>query len=184
MDTNRSTSAGIYVRISSDPQGLRAGIDRQEADCRALAESRGWDVIVYSDNDLSAYSGKTRPGYQRMLSDIGDRSIGAIVTWHLDRLTRSPKELEHFFEVCDQAGMKNMATVTGDIDLSTSDGRLQARIMGAVARKSSDDTSRRLKRKFESLAQEGKYGGGRRPFGYERDGVTLRAEEADLIRGA
>ncbi|MDQ5874696.1 MAG: recombinase family protein, partial [Actinomycetota bacterium] len=134
-------------------------MERQEADCRALAESRGWDVAeVYVDNDLSAYSGKPRPAYKRLLADLSSGSIDAVVTWHLDRLHRSPTELEHFFEVCDRAGLKSMATVTGDVDLSTDDGRFHARIMGAVARKSSDDSSRRLKRKFESLAQEGRYG--------------------------
>ena len=53
-----------------------------------------------------------------------------------------------------------------------------------VARKSSDDSSRRLKRKMESLAQNGAYKGGKRPFGFERDGTTLRSEEAALIREA
>jgi len=177
--------AGIYVRISSDPQGLRAGVERQEADCRALAESRGWTVAeVFADNDISAYSGKPRPEYKRMLADIESGEINAVITWHLDRLHRSPKELESFFEVCDTARLKDMATVTGSIDLSTDDGRFHARIMGAVARKSSDDSSRRLKRKFESLAQNGQYKGGKRPFGFERDGTTLRTEEAALVREA
>jgi len=139
---------------------------------------------VYSDNDLSAYSGKPRPAYKRMLADIASGSIDAVVCWHLDRLHRSPKELEHFFEVCDRAGLRHMATVTGDVDLSTDDGRFHARIMGAVARKSSDDSSRRLKRKMESLAQSGQFKGGKRPFGFEPDGTTLRSEEADLVREA
>jgi len=139
---------------------------------------------LYSDNDMSAYSGKPRPAYRRMLADIASGSIDAVLTWHLDRLHRSPKELESFFEVCDRAGLRNMATVTGDVDLSTDDGRFHARIMGAVARKSSDDSARRLKRKMESLAQNGQFKGGKRPFCFEADGVTLRSNEAELVREA
>ena len=66
-----------------------------------------------------------------MLAEIESGSIDAVITWHLDRLHRSPRELESFFEVCDRAGLKRMATVTGSIDLSTDDGRFHARIMGA-----------------------------------------------------
>ncbi|MCA1701972.1 MAG: recombinase family protein [Actinobacteria bacterium] len=48
------SKSAIYVRISSDPRGLRAGIERQEEDCRALAASKGWGISeVYVDNDVS-----------------------------------------------------------------------------------------------------------------------------------
>ncbi|MCH7584922.1 MAG: recombinase family protein [Acidobacteria bacterium] len=178
--------AGIYVRISDDRTGQRAGVQRQEADCRELAERRGWSVVqVYEDNDLSAYRGQPRPAYQRLLEDIKQGRINAVVVWHLDRLHRHPKELEQFFEVCDAAGVADLASVTGDVDLSTTDGRFHARILGAMAHKESDDKSRRIRRKAEELAREGKVGGGGyRPFGYQQDRVAVRADEAELIREA
>lgn len=178
--------AGIYVRISDDRTGQRAGVQRQEADCRELAERRGWSVVqVYEDNDLSAYRGKPRPAYQRLLGDIKQGSVEAVVVWRLDRLHRHPKELEEFFEVCDAAGVADLASVTGAVDLSTGDGRFQARILGAVARKESDDKSRRIRRKAEELARAGKVGGGgHRPFGYQQNRVAVRTDEADLIREA
>ena len=71
------TAAAIYCRISSDrkpdgesdekPEGL--GVQRQEALCRRLASERGWPVgEVYVDNDVSAFGGKKRPAYARMLA--------------------------------------------------------------------------------------------------------------------
>jgi len=58
-----------------------------------------------------------------------------------------------------------------------------ARIVGAVARKESDDKSLRLKRKHAELAAAGKVsGGGARPFGYEADRVTVIASEAVVVR--
>ena len=60
--------AAIYCRISDDRAGAGLGVARQEADCRKLAEDRGLTVTqVYVDNDLSAYSGKPRPGYKALL---------------------------------------------------------------------------------------------------------------------
>ena len=54
-------AAGIYARISSDPDGTRLGVRRQIDDCEALAERLGWTVTdQYIDNDVSAWSGKKR----------------------------------------------------------------------------------------------------------------------------
>ena len=65
------TRAAIYSRISRDFTGERAGVARQEEDCRAKASALGWEVVrVFVDNDVSAYSGKRRPGYQTMLQAI------------------------------------------------------------------------------------------------------------------
>ena len=184
--TDGPRAAAIYCRISDDRTGEQAGVKRQEADCRKLAKARGWRVAeVYIDNDVSAYSGKVRPEYTRMLADIAAGSVDAVVTWHPDRLHRRPIELEQFFEVCDRAKVRHLASVAGDYDLASDDARMTARIMGAVSRKSSDDMARRIRRKHESLAAEGKHhGGGLRAFGYEADRVAIRATEARAIREA
>jgi len=144
------------------------GVTRQIDDCTADAARRGWPVAeVYVDDDVSAYSGKHRPAYRRMLEDIRDSRIDAVVVWNLDRLHRHPKELEEFFEVCATAGVSQLASVSGDVDLSTGEGQFYARIQGAVARKESDDKSRRAKTEALELAQAGRWSGSARAFGYD-----------------
>jgi len=133
--------------------------------------------------DVSAYSGKVRPAYRRMLDDLGGGFLDAVVVWDLDRLHRQPRELEEFFDLCKAAGVSRLASVSGDVDLSTHDGQFLARILGAVAKKESDDKSRRIRRKHEELAQAGKFaGGGTRPYGYEADKRSVRESEALVIR--
>lgn len=175
--------AGIYARISSDREGDNLAVSRQLADCEQLAARREWTVVErYVDSDISAYSGKRRPEYVRMLEDIEAGAVEAVVVYHADRLHRHPRELEDFIDVCQRTKTK-IATVSGDLDLSTHEGQLLARITGAVARKESDDKSRRIQRKHEELAAAGKpSGGGTRPYGYEADKRTIRAEEAEVIR--
>ena len=135
------------------------------------------------DNDLSAWKGGKRPRYLEMLQDITDGHIDAVVVWHQDRLIRRPRELEEFFDVCDAAEVTDLASVSGDVDLGTSDGRFKARILGSVAVKESDDKSRRIRRKMEELARNGhNKGGGTRPFGFEPDRVTIRRDKAKVIR--
>jgi DNA invertase Pin-like site-specific DNA recombinase len=176
--------AAIYARISSDRDGTELGVRRQILDCEKLAESKRWTVTDrYVDNDVSAYSGRVRPEYRRLLEDISAGLFDAVLVWHVDRLHRQPKELEEFFDVVDAAGVSRLATATGDVDLATHDGRFMARIQGAVARKESDDKSRRTRRKAEEMAQHGRVsGGGDRPYGYEPDRATIRESEAMIIR--
>ncbi len=175
--------AGIYARISSDREGDNLAISRQLADCEQLAGRRGWTVVErYVDSDISAYSGKRRPEYLRMVDDIEPGAVEAVLVYHADRLHRHPRELEDFIDLCQRTKTK-IATVSGDLDLSTHEGQLLARITGAVARKESDDKSRRIRRKHEELAAAGKVsGGGSRPYGYDVDKVTIRPEEAEVIR--
>ena len=54
----------LYARISKDRNGEQEGVTRQVDACRDLAEQRGWTVVAeHVDNDISAYSGKKRPGF-------------------------------------------------------------------------------------------------------------------------
>jgi site-specific DNA recombinase len=172
--------AAVYCRISQDREGAGLGVTRQEADCRALCERRGWTVVeVYTDNDVSAYSGKPRPNWARLIEDVRAGHIGAIVGWHVDRLTRSPRELEDVIDMADRYGLE-LATVTGEVDLSTPTGRLVARMLGAAA---SAVRPCVLLRGGRQAAEAGRVsGGGIRPFGYADDRTTILEEEAAIIR--
>jgi len=175
--------AAIYCRISQDRAGAGLGVTRQEDDCRALCERRGWEVTeVYADNDVSAYSGKARPAWQRLIRDVQAGSVGAVVGWHVDRLTRSPRELEDVIDLADKHGLE-LATVTGEVDLSNPTGRLVARMLGAAARHEAEHKAERQKRQRRQAAEAGRVaGGGKRPFGYADDRVTVVDAEATAIR--
>lgn len=178
--------AVIYSRISRDTEGVGAGVERQRQDCVKLCEQRGWRVTdTVTDNDFSAFSGKRRPGYARLLELVEADLVDVLVAWHPDRLHRSPRELEHFVDVLDRHRVEVATVTAGDLDLGTPDGRLRARITGAVARKESEDKSRRLRRKHQELAEQGRVsGGGNRPFGFEADRVKHNRDEVKLIREA
>lgn len=180
------TRAAIYVRISRDTTGEGLGVQRQEEDCRQLAASRGWQVVgVYSDNDISAYSGKPRPNYQRLLDDIDSKHVQAVVAWHPDRLQRSPLELNHFIDLVNRSKCKVATVMAGGYDLTTAAGRLNARVLGDFARYESEQKSERVARKIQQSADQGKtHQGGARPFGWERDRRSLNDAEAAVVRRA
>lgn len=161
-------AAAIYCRISDDREGEGLGVARQEEDCRALAKRLGWVVAgLYVDNDISAFKGKVRPDYRRLLEDIRTGAVDGLISWHPDRVHRSPRELEEFIDIVEAARILIATVQGGQYDLTTAAGRGNARIVGAVARMESEHKSERIRRKHEQLAKQGRRSGGSgRAFGY------------------
>ncbi len=143
----------------------------------------GWDVVsVHTDNDISAYSGAPRPAWQELLAEVRRGEIDAIAVWHVDRMTRNPRELEDVIDLADRHGIE-LATVSGEIDLATPTGRMVARMLGAAARHEAEHKAERQQRQRRQAAEAGRIsGGGGRPFGYEDDRITIRESEAELLR--
>ena len=174
--------AAIYVRISDDPTGRQAGVTRQQDDCAALAERLGWDVAAtFSDNDISAYNGKRRPGFEAMLAALRNHEFDAVICWHTDRLYRRTKDLERLVDIADAVQIRTVTA--GDFDLATSTGRMVARILASVAQQESEHHAERRVRANGQKAAAGVWETSYRPFGYTRDGKPLEPE-ASMVRGA
>ncbi|QOV37654.1 recombinase family protein [Streptomyces ferrugineus] len=166
----------IYVRLSLDQHGDELGVQRQTDECKAFAESRGWTVReVIADNDISATSGKVRPGFERLLASKPE----AILCWHTDRLIRKTEDLERVIDL----GVNVHAIHAGHLDLSTPAGRATARTVTAWA---TYEGEQKALRQMASNLQAAKNGtphkAGIRPFGYADDYVTVIEAEADAIR--
>ncbi len=188
----------LLVRISDDRDGDKAGVGRQEADARALAERLGWPQgELFVENDTSAFKRRTvklpdgstglrvvRPEFRRLLEAITLGQVDGLIAYHLDRVARDPRDLEDLIDAVEQTRIP-VESVTGSLRLSSDADITMARIGVAIANQSSRDASRRIRRKQEELAEQGQYGGGgARRYGYEADGVTLRESEAKVLRYA
>lgn len=185
-----SMKAAIYVRISSDrladpkSPGQKAGlgVQRQERACREKAAEMGWDVVqVFSDNDVSATGRKPRPAYQHLLTAIRAGEIGAVVVWDLSRLHRRQIELEEFMRVADERSVA-LASVTGNEDLATKDGRMMARMKGAVAAYEVEHLKERVLAKHQQLRDAGRPTGGKRSFGFGPGWEQVVPDEAEIVR--
>lgn len=162
--------AGIYCRLSYAPDGSLEKVERQEADCRELADRLGWVISeqhVFPDNSRSAWQkNRKRPQWDAMLVAIEGGEIDGIIVYHGDRLIRQPYDLERLIGISDAKGLR-IASPSGTRDLDSPDDRFILRIEAAQACRESDNTSRRVKRALDSRLQRGlTQTGGRRPFGY------------------
>ena len=179
--------AAVYARIShvDDPDNT-LGVDRQEADGRALVERKGWNLAaVHVDNNRSAWRrNRKRPGWDALLEDIREHRVDVVVVAHPDRLIRQPRDLEDLLDLARDTGVK-LVSAGGNRDLSNPDDVFILRIEVAHACRSSDDTSRRVSRGHLAAAEAGRPGGGtgrHRAYGYEPDQLTVVAHEQAIVR--
>jgi DNA invertase Pin-like site-specific DNA recombinase len=173
------------------------GVTRQKEDILALADKLGVQISTwYEENDTTAFkkrrirlsSGRSvwrviRPEFREMLADYEDGKIDGVIFYDIDRLARQPRDLEDLIDLVEYY-KRPVATVTGELDLRTSNGRAMARVLVTMANKSSEDTSRRVARARLQNAQQGRntsMGVRRRRFGYTLDKKVMEAE-AKLIR--
>lgn len=177
------TTCAIYLRISQDDARTGLAVERQREDCRRIARERGWTVYrEYTDNAISASKRDVRrPAYDQMVADYALGKFAAIVTYDLDRLTRQPSQLEDWIAAAEETGLM-LTTANGEADLSTDNGRLFARIKASVARAEIERKGARQKRANEQRIEKGLPTPGRRRYGYETDGVTVREAEAAIVR--
>lgn len=195
---------GGYPRISEDPNDLRTGILRQKDDIQEGVQRLGADpdsIRWYPENNTSAFKKRRiqvsdplgnhywgyrviRPVWHQALHDLRQGVINALMVWDLDRLARDPRDLEDAIEVVEHYGAMIVSATASSIDLTTDSGIAMARVMVAMANKSSADTGRRVARKHLANAMEGKPVGGTRPFGWDDDKATIRESEARLVRKA
>jgi DNA invertase Pin-like site-specific DNA recombinase len=181
--------AAIYARISDDREGRAAGVERQIPDGKAQAERLGWTLHpthpVYVDNDISAStrSRKRRPAYDALMAAVRAGEVDGIVYYSTSRLTRRPREFEDVIQLVEETGVKLAAVTSGDVNLTTADGRMMARWMAAGDAAESERIGERVSRAFAQRREAGKpHATGLRPFGFETGGEIVCPDEADAIR--
>ncbi|MGW3024522.1 recombinase family protein [Streptomyces sp. NPDC001221] len=188
----------LLVRISDDKAGDAGGVGRQEEDGRTLADRLGWKIEeVIVENDTSAYKrrkirlpdGSTalrtvRPGFRSILDKLASGERDGLLAYDLDRTARDPRDLEDLIDVVESKTPHiPVESVTGSLRLANDADVSMARVMVAIANKSSRDTARRVARKHEQLAAQGKPGGGGfRGYGYSAEGHEVVEEEAEILR--
>jgi DNA invertase Pin-like site-specific DNA recombinase len=127
-----------YTRKSSD-EGLEQdfnSLHAQREACEAFIRSQageGWQPrkAHYEDGGLSGGT-MERPALQRLLTDIQQGLVDAVVVYKVDRLTRSLADFAKMVEIFDAKGVSFVA-VTQQFNTTTSIGRLTLNVLLSFA---------------------------------------------------
>jgi DNA invertase Pin-like site-specific DNA recombinase len=192
MTTSLPTSVrvAIYTRKSTE-EGLEQefnSLDAQrEAALAYIANRRHlyWQVVPDEYND-GGYTGGNleRPALQRLLGDIRQGKIDCVVTYKLDRISRSLIDFAQLMTLFEHHGVA-FVSITQEFDSSTPVGRLTLNILSSFSQFEREIISERTRDKMAASRKRGMFVGGFPPFGYDIDPQTHRLivnpAEAEIV---
>ena len=172
----------IYTRVSTDNQAEIEfnSCEAQEAKIKSFITSQE-NMEIFKTYSDPGYTGANlnRPALSEMLNDIKERKISLVISYKIDRLTRSPKDFYQLIELFEKYGV-DFISVTERFDTSTPSGRLLRNIMLTFAQFERELASERTKDKMLQRAQKGMWNGGLVPFGYKAENKKLVIKEDDV----
>lgn len=179
--------AALYIRVSTDAQFEEGySVDAQKEMLAAYCVTKGWkNYEFYIDGGFTG-SNIERPALKRLIEDVKQGNISAVVVYKLDRLSRSQKDTLYLIEdVFNPAGAA-FTSLNENLDTATPMGRAMLGIMSAFAQLERETIRERTRMGMKERVKEGLWmGGGRTPFGYDYDrakGVLVPNEDAQTVQ--
>ena len=208
MSTSTPRRTGGRTLIDLDPGQLKwillarestlreRQLDHQLTDLRARVASIGGTVDrEIPENAVSAFKRKrvdlpdgtygfrvVRPEWEKILTALRRGECNALMVPDIDRATRDPRTLEDLIDAVELYGLY-VASLTGNIDLTTDAGISAARGLVNQRNQESRNTSRRVANgQWHAALKGGNHGGKNRPYGWRKDRIHLSKREAEHIR--
>jgi len=181
----------VYCRVSTLGQdnGDFTSIDNQREACEAYITSQkheGWQCLPERYDDIG-FSGGTlgRPALSRLIEDILSRRVNCVVTYKLDRLSRSLLDFAQMISVLDQHEV-SLVSVTQPINTGDTTGRLMLNILLSFAQYERETIADRTRDKIVAARKRGRWTGGQVPLGYDLHpdggGLVVNPDEAKRVR--
>jgi site-specific DNA recombinase len=159
------TRVCIYTRISTDeenqPTSLHSQRERLEAFCRA---QEGWRIVAHKQ-DQATGTKLDRPGLQAALDLARSGAIDMLLVYRVDRLSRKVRQLAQLAEELDTLKVV-LRSATEPFDTGSAAGRMMLQMLAVFAEFEHATIVDRISAGIERRAKEGRWFGGRPPFGY------------------
>ncbi len=169
------TKCAIYTRVSTSMQAEKDynSCEAQRDKILSYIKSQE-DLEVYREYSDAGYSGGNieRPALNELLRDISKGLIQSVLTYKIDRLTRSSKDFYSLIEFLEKYGVA-FVSVTERFDTSSPSGRLLRNIMLTFAQFEREMIVERTRDKMLQRAEKGLWNGGSVPIGYKREDGKL-----------
>lgn len=165
--------AAIYIRLSvEDKYTGSISIECQ----RMLIENfieRNPEITAYDVYIDNGQKGTTfdRPAFQRMLSDIEAGHVNCVIVKDLSRLGRNTIDTGYYIERYFREWNVRFIALTDQFDTSDTEGSagIFLPLRNMVNEAYALDISRKVRAQQRQAMRDGKYVGGRAPYGYMKD---------------
>ena len=186
-----NNSTGIYIRLSRED-------DDKNYESESIVNQRSLLLQYAKENDLNiydiyiddGYSGTNfdRPGFKKLISDIENNKINMVITKDMSRLGRdyicTGELVEKYFPLHNVRYISVADNIDTFLDNSNNDIAPFKAIMNDFYAK---DISKKIRFSLKAKMKEGKYIGGRAPFGYNKDPkdknhLIINSEQSIIVK--
>ncbi len=173
----------LYIRVSTERQANEGdSLEEQEKELKKFCDFRNFDIHnLYIERGKSG-GNTNRPEYQKLIKDIEQKKIQAVIVKKLDRLSRSLMDFENLMNLMNKNEVE-FISIKENFDTTTAMGKAMLRVALVFAQLEREQTSERLVDVLGYRASLGMYNGGLRPFGYTNLNKELvpYKKEKDLV---
>jgi DNA invertase Pin-like site-specific DNA recombinase len=127
-----------YARVSSREQAVESHALEQQI---ARLEAAGATEIF---KDIQSGSRDDRPALNKLMNLVRERKVDEVIITRVDRKARSLPKLRECIDIYQESGV-NLKILDQQIDLSTSQGKLMANVLGSLAEWETDLLSERTR---------------------------------------
>ena len=168
---------GLYARVSTDMQAevkngsLDTQIDRLQNYVElkdSTSPEEEWKAVAVYREEGKSGKNLDRPEYKRMVRDIEQGKIDAVLCTKIDRVSRSIIDFYQFHEFLEE-NETIFISINENFDTSNAMGRFALSISLATAELERERTSERTKEKMLWRAEKGLRNGGQHLLGYDID---------------
>ncbi len=179
--------AALYIRVSTDAQREEGySIEAQKQMLSAYCVTKNIKKYEFYVDGGFTGSNLNRPEMQRLIKDVSEGKISAVIVYKLDRLSRSQKDTLYLIEEVLNPHGVDFISMNESMDTSTPLGRLMLGILSAFAQLERENIKERTRMGMKERVKAGLWpGGGRIPFGYDYDkdkGILVPNKDAETVR--
>lgn len=174
----------VYLRVSTDGQVDRYGLEAQETDVRVYCATHDMEILkVYKEEGVSGVK-DDRPVFNSILyGEAENPPVEAVVVAKNDRVARDINIYFYFKMLLKKKNIELISVAEDFGEFGVMAHFLEAFTM-CVAEMERDNITKRTSAGRAVKTEQGGYGGGRPPYGYDvSDGVlVVNEEEAMVVR--
>lgn len=156
-----------YIRVSTGRQAREGdSLEEQESELKKFCEYKNYLIHKMHIERGRSAKDTNRPEYQKLLEEIKEKKVNAVVVKKLDRLSRSLLDFEDFMQIAQKNDVE-FISLKENFDTTNAMGKAMLRIALVFAQLEREQNSERVIDVMTYRAEQGLFNGGTAPYGYD-----------------
>lgn len=181
----------LYSRVSTSEQSEHGYSEKEQEQLlikEVMKNFPGYDYETYTDSGISGKNIEGRPAMKRLLQDVKDNKIEIVLSWKLNRISRSMRDVFNIIHEFKEHGV-GYKSISENIDTSNASGEVLVTMFGLIGSIERSTLASNVKMSMNAKARSGEAITGR-VLGYklslnpltQKNDLVIDENEAHIVR--